>query len=52
LYRGKESAFSLLRRVRLNPSMSAADVRTDLEFFIPQLCSYYLNPEIDSVQEA
>ena len=51
LYRCKANAFVLLQRVRLNPSLSKDNkVRTDLEFFIPQICSFYLNPEIDDNQ--
>lgn len=51
LYRCKANAFALLQRVRLNPSLSKDKlIRTDLEFFIPQICSFYLNPEINDNQ--
>ena len=53
LYRHKPIANNLLVRVRLNPdflSTESNSTRTDLEFFIPQLCSFYLNPELDSLE--
>lgn len=54
LYRHKPHANNLLVRVRLNPDIvansSGSAPRSDLEFFIPQLCSFYLNPELDSVE--
>ena len=41
-------------RVRLNPDFSDAiklnPTRSDLEYFIPQLCSFYLNPELDGIE--
>ena len=47
LYRHKDHANRLLLRVRLNPDfLSSSSTRADLEFFIPQLCSFYLNPEL------
>ena len=30
--------------------MSSESTRSDLEFFIPQLCSFYLNPELTSIE--
>ena len=52
LYRHKPQANTLLVRVRLNPDFVAhsSTPRSDLEFFIPQLCSFYLNPELDSIE--
>ena len=39
-------------RVRLNPDFSqGVQVRSDLEFFIPQLCSFYLNNELNEFEE-
>ena len=44
LYKHNESAPKLLERVRINPDLHKnAFLRIDLEFFIPQLCSFYLN---------
>ena len=52
LYRHKHVAHNLLLRVRLNPDFSkGVQVRSDLEFFIPQLCSFYLNNELNEVEE-
>ena len=53
LYRHKPHANILLVRVRLNPDFLTTDsdgTRADLEYFIPQLCSFYLNPELDSIE--
>ena len=53
LYRHNSHANNLLMRVRLNPDFLQTDsnsTRADLEFFIPQLCSFYLNPELDSIE--
>ena len=54
LYRHKPHATSLLMSVRLNPDFSdkvlADSTRSDLEYFIPQLCSFYLNLELDSIE--
>jgi len=37
--------------VRLNPDFLSGDsTRSDLEFFIPQLCSFYLNPELSTLE--
>lgn len=52
LYRCKANAFTQLSRVRLNPSTLSINVRTDLEFFIPQLCSFYLSPGVSNAAEA
>ena len=52
LYRHKNSAFNLLTRVRLNPDFNSSNQpRSDLEFFIPQLCAFYLNNELDEFEE-
>ena len=54
LYRHKSHAHNLLTRVRLNPDFTGnGTTRADLEFFIPQLCSFYLNPELrrDEVEQ-
>ena len=52
LYRHKPMAYNLLLRVRLNPDFSqGVNVRSDLEFFIPQLCSFYLTNELDDQEE-
>jgi hypothetical protein len=47
LYRRKATAIDKITRVRLNPDLDPTAVaRSDLEFFIPQLCSFYLGTEI------
>ena len=52
LYRHNPHANNLLVSVRLNPDFVAGQntPRTDLEFFIPQLCSFYLNPELNRTE--
>jgi hypothetical protein len=48
LYAHDESAVKSLERVRVNPDFTSR-FRNDLEFFIPQLCCFYLKG--DSVVE-
>ena len=51
LYRHQPRANNLLVQVRLNPDfVSSETTRSDLEFFIPQLCSFYLNPELTGLE--
>ena len=44
LYKNKENAVNLLGQVRLNPDLTSKKGKESsyLEFFIPQLCSFYL----------
>ena len=51
LYKHKESALKNLEKVRINPDFSRLQIRADLEFFLPQLCSFYLNNELSEVEE-
>lgn len=41
LYAHDKSAIEDLEKVRVNPDFTS-EFRNDLEFFIPQLCSFYL----------
>ena len=49
LYSCDPNAVESLAQCRINPDMSAP-VRKDLEFFIPQLCSFYLQGYYDNMQ--
>ena len=53
LYRHKPAAMQNLAKVRINPNLlSGGEVkRADLEFFIPQLCSFYLESQLDLALE-
>lgn len=46
LYACQDGAIDSLATCRINPDLRAA-VRKDLEFFIPQLCSFYLQGHYD-----
>lgn len=46
LYSCQPDAIEALATCRINPDLKAA-VRKDLEFFIPQLCSFYLQGYYD-----
>ena len=50
LYSCDPNAVESLAQCRINPDMSAP-VRKDLEFFIPQLCSFYLQGYYDNMQQ-
>ena len=48
LYRHKVNAAAILSQVRLNPDFAYnREIRTDLEFFIPQICSFYLTNDLE-----
>ena len=52
LYKHKSNAAQALSGVRLNPDFAYnTQTRTDLEFFIPQLCSFYLNNNLDQLEQ-
>jgi len=42
LYAHKPEAIKELQKCRINPDFTSS-FRTDLEFYIPQYCSFYLN---------
>ena len=44
IYADQDGVIESLEECRLNPDLTDP-VRTDLEFYIPQLCSYYLSEE-------
>ena len=46
LYKHKRSAIRHLESVRLNPDLVKGKDRKDLEFYIPQLVSFYLQNEL------
>ena len=47
----KEKAIKHLEKVRINPDfMKAPLIRSDIEFFLPQICSYYLDPTLTEDQ--
>ena len=53
LFRHKKKATVNLEKVRLNPDYSkiGTSVRNDLEFYLPQLCSFYLNNALNEKEE-
>jgi len=51
LFKHKPSAINSLEAVRLNPDLVKMKERTDLEFFIPQLVSFYLQNEMNDHQQ-
>lgn len=46
LYAHDHSAIKHLEQVRVNPDFTSR-FRSDLEFFIPQLCCFYLKGDSD-----
>lgn len=50
LYSCDPEAIQSLSLIRINPNLQAA-VRKDLEFFIPQLCSFYLQGHYPNSQQ-
>lgn len=42
LYAGREASVDKMRRCRVNPDYTSK-TRNDLEFFIPQMCSYVID---------
>ena len=52
LFSNKDGSVEALENIRLNPNLvSANKLRTDLEFYIPQLCTFVLFGELKAVQE-
>ena len=52
LYINKENAVEGLKNMRLNPNLvSENKLRTDLEFYIPQLCTFLLYGEVKGIQD-
>jgi len=52
LFSNKDGSISALESIRLNPNLvSANKLRTDLEFYIPQLCTFLLFGEMKAIQE-
>ena len=49
LYAHDLSSIKDLERVRVNPDFTSTQ-RTDLEFYIPQLCSFYLRGDSEKPQ--
>ena len=47
-----DNAIEALERIRLNPNLvSENKLRTDLEFYIPQLCTFLLFGEVKAIEE-
>ena len=52
LYINKENAIDGLKSIRLNPNLvSENKLRNDLEFYIPQLCTFLLYGELKGIQD-
>ena len=52
LYINKENAIDGLKNIRLNPNLvSENKLRNDLEFYIPQLCTFLLFGEMKAIEE-
>ena len=52
LFSNKDGSISALESIRLNPNLvSANKLRNDLEFYIPQLCTFLLFGEMKSIEE-
>ena len=52
LYINKENAVEGLKNIRLNPNLvSENKLRNDLEFYIPQLCTFLLYGEVKGIQD-
>ena len=50
LYAHEAGAVKKLERLRINPDFTS-QFRNDLEFFIPQLCSFYAKGDFEKPQE-
>ena len=46
MYAHQEGAIQALENCRVNPDLKS-NFRDDLEFYIPQLCSFYLKGKLD-----
>ena len=52
LFTNKDGSISALESIRLNPNLvSANKLRNDLEFYIPQLCTFLLFGEMKAIEE-
>ena len=52
LFSNKDGSISALESIRLNPNLvSANKLRNDLEFYIPQLCTFLLFGEVKAIEE-
>ena len=52
LFINEENAFEGLKNIRLNPNLvSENKLRNDLEFYIPQLCTFLLFGEVKAIEE-
>ena len=52
LFSNKDGSVSALESIRLNPNLvSANKLRNDLEFYIPQLCTFLLFGEMKAIEE-
>ena len=52
LFTNKEGSIAALESIRLNPNLvSANKLRNDLEFYIPQLCTFLLFGEMKAIEE-
>ena len=51
LYKNEKQAYNNLEKMRLNPDLqnksNGTIFREDLEFYVPQLCSFLINEELD-----
>ena len=50
LYAHDTNAVKALEAVRVNPDFTS-QIRNDLEFFIPQLCSFYIRGDFETPQD-
>ena len=52
LFTNKDGSIAALESIRLNPNLvSANKLRNDLEFYIPQLCTFLLFGEMKAIEE-
>ena len=52
LFSNKDGSISALESIRLNPNLVSANrLRNDLEFYIPQLCTFLLFGEMKAIEE-
>ena len=52
LFANADNAIEALERIRLNPNLvSENKLRNDLEFYIPQLCTFLLFGEVKAIEE-
>ena len=52
LFTNKDGSIAALESIRLNPNLvSANKLRNDLEFYIPQLCTFLLFGEVKAIEE-